>query len=127
LTKQAYVLFVMTNELQEVSMNRLSLARRVQLSTDALGAYVDAVEQAFGCEVDYGQAVKFYDAEPAGAGNYILETDDEPDLETLSNQQGQIAWTVGKRSHYEPAKLICALSPQTKASQSKLLTCSLLA
>jgi IS1 family transposase len=46
------------------------LSNRVQLSTDALAAYVDAVEQAFGCEVDYGQAVKFYDAEPAGAGRY---------------------------------------------------------
>lgn len=46
------------------------LSNRVQLSTDALAAYVDAVEQAFGCEVDYGQVVKFYDAEPVGAGRY---------------------------------------------------------
>ncbi len=53
-------------------MNDLAerLSNRVQLSTDALAAYVDAVEEAFGCEVDYGQAVKFYDAEPAGAGRY---------------------------------------------------------
>lgn len=34
------------------------LANRVQLSSDALAAYVDATEQAFGCEVDYGQVVK---------------------------------------------------------------------
>jgi hypothetical protein len=40
------------------------------LSTDGLKAYVDAVEQAFGADVDYGQVVKFYDAEPAGAGRY---------------------------------------------------------
>jgi IS1 family transposase len=46
------------------------LANRVQLSSDALAAYVDATEQAFGGEVDYGQAVKIYDAEPAGAGRY---------------------------------------------------------
>jgi hypothetical protein len=32
--------------------------------------YVDAVERAFGSEVDYGQAVKFYEAEPIGAGRY---------------------------------------------------------
>ena len=31
---------------------------------------MDAVEKAFGSEVDYGQAVKFYDAEPIGAGRY---------------------------------------------------------
>jgi IS1 family transposase len=46
------------------------LANRVQLSSDALAAYVEATERAFGADVDYGQAVKFYDAEPAGAGRY---------------------------------------------------------
>ena len=46
------------------------LANRVQLSSDALAAYVDATEQAFGADVDYGQAVKIYEAEPAGAGRY---------------------------------------------------------
>lgn len=46
------------------------LANRVQLSSDALAAYVDATEQAFGADVDYGQAVKFYEAEPIGPGRY---------------------------------------------------------
>jgi len=46
------------------------LANRVQLSSDALQSYVDAVEQAFGADVDYGQAVKFYEAEPIGPGRY---------------------------------------------------------
>ncbi len=35
------------------------LTNRVQLSSDALKAYVDATEQAFGADVDYGQAVNF--------------------------------------------------------------------
>ena len=46
------------------------LANRVQISSDALASYVDAVELAFGSEVDYGQAVKFYEAEPIGPGRY---------------------------------------------------------
>ena len=46
------------------------LANRVQISSDALASYVDAVEQAFGADVDYGQAVKFYEAEPIGPGRY---------------------------------------------------------
>ena len=45
-------------------------ANRVQISSDALSSYVDAVEQAFGADVDYGQAVKFYEAEPIGPGRY---------------------------------------------------------
>jgi hypothetical protein len=46
------------------------LANRVQLSSYALSSYVDAVKRAFGADVDYGQQVKFYDAEPIGAGRY---------------------------------------------------------
>jgi len=42
------------------------LANRVQLSSDALAAYVEATERAFGADVDYGQEVKFYEAEPVG-------------------------------------------------------------
>jgi len=44
------------------------LANRVQLSSDALNTYVTAVERVFGIDVDYGQAVKFYEAEPIGPG-----------------------------------------------------------
>jgi IS1 family transposase len=53
-------------------MNDLSgrLSNRVQISTDALRSYVDAIEESFGADVDYGQIVKFYDAEPIGAGRY---------------------------------------------------------
>jgi IS1 family transposase len=46
------------------------LANRVQLSSDALNSYVDAVERAFGADVDYGQSVKFYEADPIGPGRY---------------------------------------------------------
>jgi IS1 family transposase len=46
------------------------LSNRVQISSDALRSYVDAVEMAFGADVDYGQIVKFYDAEPIGPGRY---------------------------------------------------------
>ena len=38
------------------------LAYRIQLSSDALAAYPEAVERAFGSEVDYGQLVKTYRA-----------------------------------------------------------------
>jgi IS1 family transposase len=36
------------------------LISRIQLSSDGLPAYQDAVESGFGCEVDYGQVVKTY-------------------------------------------------------------------
>ena len=36
------------------------LNNRIQLSSDALGAYADAVERAFGASIDYAQIVKEY-------------------------------------------------------------------
>jgi IS1 family transposase len=38
------------------------LAHRVQLTTDGLKAYLEAVEGAFGCEIDYAMLIKLYGA-----------------------------------------------------------------
>jgi IS1 family transposase len=50
---------------------RSRLANRVQLTTDGHRAYLDAVEGAFGGEVDYAQLVKLYGEAPESAkGRY---------------------------------------------------------
>ena len=58
------------------------LANRVQLSSDALSQYVGAVERSFGANVDYGQIVKVFEAEPIDAGRYspphVVAVDQEP-------------------------------------------------
>ena len=49
------------------------LKYRVQLSSDSLNAYEDAVERGFGCDIDYGQIVKTYsvtDLTNTTAGKY---------------------------------------------------------
>ena len=46
------------------------LATRVQLTTEGHRAYLDAVEGAFGCDVDFAQLVKIYGAAPGPAGRY---------------------------------------------------------
>jgi IS1 family transposase len=43
------------------------MANRVQISTDGLRAYVEAVEQAFGSNVDYAQIVKIFEDESMDA------------------------------------------------------------
>ncbi len=48
--------------------NRLS--GRVQLTSDGLKSYLDAVDASFGGFVDYAQLVKLYGATAAGAGRY---------------------------------------------------------
>jgi len=46
------------------------LANRVQLTTDALKTYLDAVEDAFGGDIDYAKLVKLYGEGPKSAGRY---------------------------------------------------------
>jgi hypothetical protein len=68
----AYRVGKRTRETAVAFMTDLSerLSNRVQISSDSLRSYVDAVERAFGVDADYGQIVKFYDAEPIGPGRY---------------------------------------------------------
>ncbi len=42
------------------------LAHRVQLSTDGHKAYLEAVEGAFGSEIDYAMVIKLYSNPPSG-------------------------------------------------------------
>lgn len=46
------------------------MANRIQLSSDRLPAYTQAIAEAFGEDVDYGRIVKSYEAEPLGPGRY---------------------------------------------------------
>ncbi|MBI5282317.1 MAG: DDE-type integrase/transposase/recombinase [Candidatus Solibacter usitatus] len=46
------------------------LANRVQLTTDGHKAYLTAVEDAFGCDIDYLMLVKIYGASPDGEKRY---------------------------------------------------------
>ena len=49
---------------------RNRLVTRIQMSTDAFRPYVEAVESAFGADVDYAQLTKVYEAENPGPGRY---------------------------------------------------------
>jgi IS1 family transposase len=46
------------------------LANQIQLTTDANKVYLDAVEEAFGGDVDYAKLIKIYGDGPPSAGRY---------------------------------------------------------
>lgn len=46
------------------------VANRFQLTSDGLNAYIGAVEDAFGDDIDFAQLVKVYGNAPGGAGRY---------------------------------------------------------
>ena len=58
------------------------LANRIQLTSDAFGPYIPAVEYAFASDVDFAQLVKVFRSMPVGAGRYsppkIAKTEAEP-------------------------------------------------
>ncbi|WP_126176134.1 helix-turn-helix domain-containing protein [Tsuneonella rigui] len=69
------------------------LANRVQITTDGHRAYLEAVEEAFGADVDYAQLVKLYGEAPEGQRRYspahIVSTrkrrvEGNPDLDAVS-------------------------------------------
>lgn len=59
-------------EYAKLFMNDLAqrLTHKVQLTTDGLKVYLEAVDEAFGADIDYAQLVKLYGQEDAGAGRY---------------------------------------------------------
>lgn len=73
---------------------RSRLANRVQLTTDGHRAYLEAVEGAFGADVDYAQLVKLYGAAPESAkgryspadciGTKKRRVEGNPDIEDVS-------------------------------------------
>ena len=49
---------------------RLRHRVRLQITTDGHKPYLEAIEGAFGCEVDYGMLIKVYGCEPEGERRY---------------------------------------------------------
>ena len=65
------------------------LENRVQLSSDGLRLYLEAVEASFGADVDYATIVKSYEAEPIGPGRYSPPKVPSVDKSTI---QGKPEW-----------------------------------
>ena len=72
---------------------RSRLVNRVQLSTDGHRAYLEAVEGAFGGDVDYAQIIKMYGATPTAPGRYSpaectgikkVRVEGDPDIKHVS-------------------------------------------
>jgi IS1 family transposase len=78
------------------------LRNRVQISSDGLAAYVTAVHRAFGLDVDFGQIVKVFTADPDKAGRY------SPPAVAAVSRERRIGWPKWKEistSYAERANL----------------------
>jgi IS1 family transposase len=62
------------------------LRNRVQLSSDAMAAYVEAIDIHFGRDVDYATIVKWFESPPKDAGRYAPPRVTRVEKETIIGQ-----------------------------------------
>ena len=86
---------------------RTRLANRVQLTTDGHRMYLEAVEGAFGANVDYAMLVKIYGSDPAGEARYSPPKCIAAEKHTI---QGNPDWEHVSTSYVERQNLTMRMS-----------------
>jgi hypothetical protein len=97
------------------------LKNRIQLSSDGLATYREAVDRAFGAEVDYGQIVKIFTALPdpnptRGVTGHIVEVR----REVVSGNPRDISTSLIEKQNHTARMHIRRISRATNAFSKKL-------
>lgn len=95
------------------------MKNRIQLSSDAMQHYVDAVEKGFGGEVDYGQIVKVYRTTET-AGRYSPPQIESVRRTALVGNPGRISTSMVERQNFTMRMHIRRLTRLTNAFSKKL-------
>ncbi len=80
-----------------ISNLRARLVTRVQLTTDGLRAYLEAVEGAFGDDIDFAQLVKIYDTETNQLKRVVIGNPVESDISTSHVERQNLNMRMGMR------------------------------
>jgi len=80
-----------------ISNLRERLVTRVQLTTDGLKAYLEAVEGAFGDDIDFAQLVKVYDTEAHQRRRVVIGNPAEDDISTSHVERQNLNMRMGMR------------------------------
>jgi len=95
---------------------------RFQLSSDGFKPYVGAVEDAFGCDIDYGMEIKEYKAQDSGRGRYGPPKVDKTErVKVVGNpNEDKISTSYVERQNVTMRMRMRRLTRLTKAFSKKL-------
>jgi IS1 family transposase len=99
------------------------LKNRIQLSSDGLASYRDAVDRAFGSEIDYGMVVKIFSAPPADQNPTRGVTGDVVEVrrEVISGNPMAISTSLVEKQNHTARMHIRRISRATNAFSKKLV------
>jgi IS1 family transposase len=98
------------------------LKNRIRLSSDGLASYADAVDNAFGAEIDYGQIVKIFTAPPEpnptrGVSGQVVEVR----RQVISGRPGEISTSLIEKQNHTVRMHVRRISRATNAFSKKLI------
>jgi IS1 family transposase len=100
----------------------MRVKNRIQLSSDGLASYADAVDSAFGSEIDYGQIVKIFTAPPdtnptRGVSGEVVEVR----RQVISGRPRDISTSLIEKQNHTARMHIRRIARATNAFSKKLV------